>query len=470
MATIDAQLAAIKRRKFLKLATRLPILAGLAATVSPLLRFLKPNVEKFRIYAPTAQDAPRGEAIPVAMLSELAKPWDFKYFVFTQKYPQYTPEGFKAASVPGVAVRLPYKIRLPVGWAKGLGLEPKITESDIYVCSRICPQEKLCEGSCVLNAFSSPVAIGAIEKFINEQAFAHSAVSTAKAPPNGLGVAVIGSGPAGLACADQLAGLGYAVTVFEALPEAGGLLRYGIPGFKLESSVVRRRVAVLQRRGIHFRTGVMVGRDMPLGALQHEFDAIFLGFGAQKPKTAGIPGEDLKGVLQALPFLTGAPSSGEDWKGRRVVVLGGGDTAMDCLRSAIRLGAAESLCLYRRDEANMPGSRKDYRYAIEEGCRFEFLVNPLAIQGDAEGKVRSVTCVRMELGERDASGRRKPRAVPGTESCVPCDRVIVAYGFDPAPVPPLAGGPSIEVNEWGGIVVNEDGMTSVPGIFSGGDA
>jgi len=139
MATIDAELAAIKRRKFLKLATRLPILAGLAATVSPLLRFLKPNVEKFRIYAPTAQDAPRGEAIPVAMLSDLAKPWDFKYFVFTQKYPQYTPQGFKAASVPGVAVRLPYKIKLPVGWARDVGLEPKITETDIYVCSRICP-------------------------------------------------------------------------------------------------------------------------------------------------------------------------------------------------------------------------------------------------------------------------------------------------------------------------------------------
>ena len=345
------------------------------------------------------------------------------------------------------------------------------------ICSRVCPQEKLCEGHCILNARSDPVAIGAVERFINEYAFRFVPPDLSVAPSNGRKVAVIGSGPAGLAVADELIKAGCAVTVFEAQLLPGGLLVNGIPSFKLEKGIVERRIDLLARRGVEFRLGVRVGWDVSLAGLRDKYDAIFLGVGAQKPKPLDIPGAGLRGIVDALPLLiqknVDSPLvDGEpiEVRGKRVAVLGGGDTAMDCLRTSLRSGAREVVCLYRRDLANMPGSRKEYYNAIEEGAQFQFLTNPVELRGDAAGNVAEVRCVRMELGAPDASGRRKPRPVPGSEFTVPADLVVVAYGFDPVPFPPGSDFAAVAVNDWGGLVVDRDFMTSLPGVFGGGDS
>ena len=342
------------------------------------------------------------------------------------------------------------------------------------ICSRVCPQELLCEGACVLNSHASPVAIGAVEKFINEYAFAHGGINCAVPPPNGFKVAVVGAGPAGLACADELAKLGFSVTVFEALEFAGGLLVYGIPAFKLDKGIVARRVQVLERRGVRFHTHVRVGEDISLSELKGGFNAVFVGMGAQKPRQLDVPGADLAGVLQAVPFLVqtnlGA-GPGEDpirIEGKRVVVLGGGDTAMDCLRSALRCGAAEAVCLYRRDEANMPGSKKEFFNALEEGAQFQFLTAPVEVEGHGAA-VSQIRCTRMELGEPDASGRQSPRPVPGSEFYVAADIVLVAYGFDPARHAPDNDLAWMEVDEWSRVVVDGKQTTSVPAVYSGGD-
>ncbi|HEX5222188.1 MAG TPA: NAD(P)-dependent oxidoreductase [Verrucomicrobiae bacterium] len=344
------------------------------------------------------------------------------------------------------------------------------------ICPRVCPQERLCEGSCILLGHAEPVCIGAIEKFINEFALANGGVTLTCAPPNGRKVAVVGSGPGGLACADELAKMGYGVTVFEAQSQGGGLLLNGIPAFKLEKSVVQRRLNILEQRGVKFQYGVKVGIDIDLKELLERFDAVFLGVGAQLARPLDIPGAELSGVHQALPFLVqkNSPMALElpdiPVAGKRVAVLGGGDTAMDCLRTAIRCRAAEAICIYRRDLANMPGSRKEYYNAMEESAQFLFLTNPVALDADDQGRVAAVRCVRMELGEPDASGRRKPRAVPGSEFRIWADLVLVAYGFDPIPFPPESSLASVAVNDWGAIKVDENQMTSVPGVFAGGDA
>jgi glutamate synthase (NADPH) small chain len=346
------------------------------------------------------------------------------------------------------------------------------------ICSRICPQERLCEGHCLLGDRSEPVSIGAIERFINEYAFQHDAVAVCPAPPNGWKVAVIGSGPGGLACADELNRSGYAVTVFEAQPLPGGLLVNGIPAFKLEKTLVNRRIELLRQRGVEFRTGVRIGLDLDLGELRERFDAVFLGIGAYQAKALGLPGADLGGVYQALPFLIQKNVPFEldvppiEVQGKRVVVLGGGDTAMDCLRTALRCGAAEAICAYRRDLSNMPGSRKEYYNALDEGARFLFLTNPIRIEpgeGAAASHVASVSCVRMQLGAPDASGRRKPKPVPDSEFSLPADLLLVAYGFDPVPFPPESDLSRIAVNSWGTVVVDDNQMTNLPGVFAGGD-
>jgi glutamate synthase (NADPH) small chain len=383
---------------------------------------------------------------------------------------------------PGCAKTCPLGNRIPE-WlsltAEGRFLEAaefsRSTSNLPEICSRVCPQERLCEGACILNARSEPVAIGAVEKFINEYAFAHGAVDAAVAPPNGMKVAVVGSGPGGLACADELAMLGYAVTVLEAQSRAGGLLVNGIPSFKLEKRIVERRLNLLRRRGVAFRCGVSVGRDVSLAELRAHFDAIFLAIGAQKPKQLDIPGGDLGGVFHALPFLIqknlGDASSSPpiEIAGKSVAVLGGGDTAMDCLRSAIRAGAREAVCIYRRDLDNMPGSRREYANAIEEGAHFIFLANPVCLGGNKEAQVTEARCVRMELAEPDAKGRRKPRPIAGSEFAVPVDVVLIAYGFDPVPIFAAGNSDKIAVNNWGGVVVDTNQMTSVPAIFAGGD-
>ncbi len=343
------------------------------------------------------------------------------------------------------------------------------------ICGRVCPQERLCEGACILNARSDPVVIGAIEKFLNEYAFARGAVDATPVVPNGFKVAVVGSGPGGIACADELAKLGYAVSIFESQKTLGGLLVNGIPSFKLEKKIVERRFDLLRQRGVRFCTGVKIGRDLPLSALREEFDAVYLAIGAQKPKELNIPGANLRGVSNALPFLIQknlSPSCGESMievKGKRIAVFGGGDTAMDCLRTAIRSGAREAICVYRRDLENMPGSRREYLNAIEEGAQFMFLTNPVSLSGNAQGEVSEARCVRMELGEPDAKGRRKPRPIAGSEFTIAIDLVLIAYGFDPVPIFAAGNVEKIEVNSWGGVVIDANQMTSVPGIFAGGD-
>jgi len=343
------------------------------------------------------------------------------------------------------------------------------------ICSRVCPQERLCEGGCILNAVSDPVSIGALEKFINEYSFRHETTDAAVAPPNGRKVAVVGSGPGGITCADELAKRGYAVTIFEAQSRAGGLLVNGIPSFKLEKTVVERRLHLLRRRGVEIRCGVKIGRDISLSMLRRQFDAVYLAIGAQKPKELDIPGAELRGIFHALPFLIqmnlGDSTEGPliNVQGKRVAVLGGGDTAMDCLRTALRSGAREALCIYRRDLENMPGSRREYLNATEEGARFMFLTNAVALSGNDTGAVAQLRCVRMELGEPDAKGRRKPRPIPDSEFTMEIDAVLVAYGFDPVPIFAAGNSDQIEVNQWGGVVVGPNQMTSVPGIFAGGD-
>lgn len=345
------------------------------------------------------------------------------------------------------------------------------------ICSRVCPQEKLCEGACILNSRTEPIAIGAIERFINEYAFRHGGGEIAQVSTNGRKVAVIGSGPGGLACADELVRLGYGVTIFEAQAVPGGLLVNGIPAFKLEKHVVERRIDLLARRGVEFRLGVRVGWDVSLAGLREKFDAVFLGIGAQKPKPLDIPGAHLKGIVDALPFLiqknVDSPlMAGEfiEVQGKRVAVLGGGDTAMDCLRTALRSGARKAVCLYRRDLANMPGSRKEYANALEEGAQFRFLTNPVALIGNDAGHVTAVRCVRMELGAADASGRRSPKPVAGSDFEVPAELLIVAYGFDPVPFPSGTDLAQIATDKWGGFKVDALQMTNVPGVFAGGDS
>ncbi|MEY4386425.1 MAG: Glutamate synthase small chain [Verrucomicrobiota bacterium] len=344
------------------------------------------------------------------------------------------------------------------------------------ICGRICPHEKLCEGACILNSHSAPVTIGAIEVFLNEYAFSHSCPLPLPGPPNGLRVACVGAGPASLACADELAKRGFAVTIFESRPTPGGLLMNGIPAFKLEKSVVERRAELLRRRGVRFEFNQTVGRDVKLGQLRRDFHAVFLGIGCEQPKPLDIPGAELRGVCEAMPFLiqknVANPPALEtiDCRGKRVAVLGGGDTAMDCLRTALRSGAKTAACIYRRDLENMPGSRKEYLNAVEEGAQFFFLTNPLKLEGDAQGNVARLHYVRMQLGAPDASGRRRPKAVPGSEAAMEVDLVLVAYGFDPVPLKAQGDFEFIRLNEWGGIIVDENQMTSEAGVFAGGDS
>ncbi|MDR7516243.1 MAG: NAD(P)-dependent oxidoreductase [Armatimonadota bacterium] len=339
------------------------------------------------------------------------------------------------------------------------------------ICGRVCPQDRLCEGACVLGVKQDPVAIGAVERFINEYAIARDGLPVPPAVPlTGYRVAVVGAGPTGLACAEALARRGHVVEVYDTHPQPGGLLRFGIPGFKLDPAVVDRRVDYLRRLGIRFICGTRVGQDVPLEDLRRRYDAVFLATGATTPKRPSLPGIDREGVVDALPFLlrnTADPARRDDLSGRRVVVLGGGDTAMDCLRTAVRLGASRVTCVYRRDEANMPGSRREVKAAREEGVEFVWLAAPSRFLDDGTGRLAAIECIRMELGPPDADGRRRPVPVPGSEFTIPADVAVLAFGFDGTPVP-AADGP--RTTPTGTYVVNPDGSTDLPGVFAGGDA
>jgi len=343
------------------------------------------------------------------------------------------------------------------------------------ICARVCSTDRMCEGSCILNGVSEPVAIGALEQFLSEYALAHGHADASTAPPNGRRVAVVGSGPGGLACADELAKQGYAVTVFDAALVPGGLLVNGTPAFKVEKSIVQRRIEILQRRGVVFRLGVQLNDDLALGQLRGEFDAVFLGFDSRKARPLDLPGADLPGVVQALPFIlqkiTPVPLdlAPIEVSAKRVLVIGAGDTAMDCLRTAIRCGARETVCDYRRDEGDMPCGRHEYENALEEGARFVFQAAPLAVLGNDRRQVAGLRLVRTELGLPDSNGPRPFLVRPGTEFDLPADLIVPALGFDPLPCPRSGDCGGLAVNDWGGIVVDGNQMTSIPGVFAGGD-
>ncbi len=343
------------------------------------------------------------------------------------------------------------------------------------ICTRVCPSDRLCEGTCILNGRAEPVSIGAIEQFLMEYAFAHGQMEASTPPPNGLRVAVVGSGPGGLACADELARRGYAVTILDSSLVPGGLLVNGLPAFKLEQTILQRRIELLQKRGVVFRLGVKLWEDVTLGQLRNGFDAVFLGWDSRKARPLPVPGADLQGVVQALPFILqkNTPIALElpqlDVADKRVVVVGGGDTAMDCLRAALRYGAREAVGVYRRDEADMPCGRHEYEAAVEEGARFIFCAAPVAVLGDDRGQVTALRLIRTELGPSTESGPRPFLLQPGTEFDLEADWVVLALGFDPLACPHSGDFSELAVNDWGGLVVDANQMTSIPGVFAGGD-
>jgi glutamate synthase (NADPH/NADH) small chain len=350
------------------------------------------------------------------------------------------------------------------------------------ICGRICPQDRLCEGNCVIE-FSGhgAVTIGSVEKFITDTAWDNGWVEPVQVgPARGQSVGIVGAGPAGLSAADYLRTYGYEVHVYDRHDRAGGLLTYGIPGFKLEKPVVMRRVDRLKAAGIVFHEGFAVGEDGSLDDLRQRHDAVLIATGVYKARSVDVPGASAGGVVEALDYLTASNRKGFgdavpafdqgalDAAGKRVVVIGGGDTAMDCVRTAIRQGAASVRCLYRRDRANMPGSQREVANAEEEGVDFVWLSAPAGFVG--EEQVAGVDVRRMRLGAPDATGRRAPEHDPGEDVRLEADLVIKALGFDAEDLPTLWGAPELGVSRWGTVLV--DGatlMTSLPGVFAAGD-
>ncbi|MAB21149.1 MULTISPECIES: FAD-dependent oxidoreductase [Idiomarina] len=358
------------------------------------------------------------------------------------------------------------------------------TNSLPEVCGRVCPQDRLCEGACTLNDGFGAVTIGSIEKQMVDEAFKQgwrpdlSGVIQRRER-----VAVIGAGPAGLACADVLARNGVKAVVYDRYPEIGGLLTYGIPPFKLDKAVMTLRREIFTDMGIEFKLRVEVGKDISFAELEANYDAVFLALGTYKALDGKLKGLDAEGVYPALPFLIGntqrlmahEPMSQYpliDVKDETVVVLGGGDTAMDCVRTSIRQGAKSVVCAYRRDEGNMPGSRKEVQNAREEGVSFEFNLQPLEVVTDGTGKVSGVKMVHTELGPADEDGRRRPQPVPESEFLMPATAVIIAFGYQPNP-PEWLQQHKVELSDWGTVLASGDTefamQTSNPKIFAGGD-
>jgi glutamate synthase (NADPH/NADH) small chain len=349
------------------------------------------------------------------------------------------------------------------------------------VCGRVCPKDRLCEGACTLNDGFGAVTIGDVEKHITETAFKMGwRPDMSGVVPTGKRIAVIGAGPAGLGCADVLTRNGVTPVVYDRNPEIGGLLTFGIPEFKLEKEVMIRRRDIFETMGIEFKLNTEVGKDVLMAQVLEDYDAVFMGMGTYTSMKGGFPGEDLYGVHDALPYLIsnvnrnlGFEKSSADFislKGKRVVVLGGGDTAMDCNRTAIRQGARTVTCAYRRDEANMPGSRQEVTNAREEGVEFLFNRQPIAIIGDE--KVEGVKVIETRLGEPDARGRRRPKAVAGSETVLDADAVVIAFGFRPSPAPWFSDF-DIALDDNDRVIAPGESkykhQTSNPKIFAGGD-
>ncbi len=346
------------------------------------------------------------------------------------------------------------------------------------VCGRVCPQETQCEGKCVRGIKGEPVAIGRLERFVADY---HNQNVSAKPPrpaPNGHKVAVIGSGPSGLTCAGDLAKKGYAVTVFEALHLAGGVLVYGIPEFRLPKAIVQKEIDTLRDLGVEIKTNMVVGKTVSIDELMEEegFEAVFIGSGAGLPKFMNIPGENLKGVYSANEFLTRinlmkAYIDGSDTPiqhAKKVAVVGGGNVAMDAARCAKRLGA-DVYIVYRRSMNELPARKEEVEHAEEEGIIFKTLCNPIEIYGDESGAVSGMKCIEMELGEPDASGRRRPVEKPGSEFTLDLDCVIMALGTSPNPLIKSTT-EGLETEKWGGIIADEDGLTTRENVYAGGDA
>jgi glutamate synthase (NADPH/NADH) small chain len=375
-----------------------------------------------------------------------------------------------------------------------LGAAEKLHETSPMpeMCSRLCPQERQCEGHCVL-AKSTPraLAISRVEVFITDYQRQHGGRPIPNlAPASGKKVAIVGAGPAGLTVAEELAKKGHACTVFDAWPEPGGLLLYGIPSFKMDKAIVDEKIAFLKNLGVEFKPNTFIGEDITVdGLLDGGFDAVFLGYGATKETPLPLPGvglngeyeiagNELDGVYWAMDFLVRANVPSEKLPGKmrapvkignRVAVIGGGDTAMDCLRTALRLGADKVTCVYRRSETEMPGRAAERTNARDDGAEFHFLATPVRLLGDGERHVRKMECQRMELGEPDDSGRRRPVPVAGSEFLVDADTVVFALGFG-VDAASAKGCDRLETDRWGQVTVNaETGATSRPGVFAGGD-
>ncbi len=346
------------------------------------------------------------------------------------------------------------------------------------ICGRVCPQESQCEGSCILGIKGESVSIGQLERFIGDWQIANVDRSNVEIKRNGHKVAVVGSGPAGLACASDLAKLGYEVKIFEALHKVGGVLVYGIPEFRLpKDAIVAKEIEAVKALGVEIETSVIVGRTVTIDTLMDEegYEAVFVGSGAGLPRFMNIPGENLNGVVSANEFLTranlmkayDAEYDTPIYVGKRVVVIGGGNVAMDAVRTAKRLGA-EATIVYRRSEKELPARLEEVHHAKQEGIEFRMLTNPKEVLGSEDGWVKAIRCVEMELGEPDASGRRSPIEKADSVYDVECDVVIMALGTSPNPLIPTTT-KGLETNKWGCVVAGEDGATTREGIFAGGD-
>lgn len=346
------------------------------------------------------------------------------------------------------------------------------------ICGRVCPQETQCESKCVRGIKGESVGIGRLERFVADYHMKHSEEKVAEPKKNGHRVAVIGSGPASLACAGDLAKRGFDVTVFEALHTPGGVLVYGIPEFRLPKEIVRREIDGLRELGVDIECNMVIGKILSIDELEERgYEAVFIGTGAGLPKFMNIPGENLPGVLSANEFLTRVnlmkayreDSDTPIRRSSRVAVVGGGNVAMDAARCALRLGAKEVSIVYRRSEAELPARREEVEHAKEEGIVFRFLTNPTEILAGEDGTVGALKCVEMELGEADASGRRRPVTKEGSDFVIEADTVIMALGTSPNPLIKSTT-EGLETQKWGGIVADEHGLTSRENVYAGGDA